>query len=231
MYSRGIPIVTLDKIYIKPDNESIIFLDCTRMDASSSLVSRINPSDINSVDTQIKDISDMLKIINSTEIILADDVVFTGSVLKSITKKFKNQGIKVIGIRSCISSYEGFIYFNKTLPLGLKCGYLMDKNLVDQICERDFYFGIAGSGISIKRNNEVLKAPYFTPFGNPVARASIPEEYEKYFSESCISRSIALWQEIEKLSNQTFYIRDLPEKINNTEKDEEIIKTLRKSVK
>ncbi len=231
MYIRGIPIVTLDRIYIRPNDDSIIFLDCTRMDASSALVSRANPSDTNSVDSQIIDISRLLKSINTTEIILADDVVFTGSVLKSITEKFKNQGIKVIGIRSCISSYEGYEYFNKVLPLGLKCGYLMDKNLIDQICERDFYFGIAGSGISIKKDNETLKAPYFTPFGNPVARASIPKEYERYFSESCISRSIALWEEIEKLSNQTFYISDLPEKINNTEENEEIIKTLRKSVK
>ena len=52
----------------------------------------------------------------------------------------------------------------------------MSKDIIDQICERDFYFGIAGSGISIKINEEIVKAPYFLPFGNPVERASIPQD-------------------------------------------------------
>ena len=107
----------------------------------------------------------------------------------------------------------------------------MSKDIIDQICERDFYFGIAGSGISIKINEEIVKAPYFLPFGNPVERASIPQDYAKYFSNSCIQRSIALWKEIEKLSNRTILIKNLPEKINNTNTNEEIIKTLRKELK
>jgi hypothetical protein len=106
------------------------------------------------------------------------------------------------------------------------------ENIIDQICERDFYFGIVGSGISIKnKNNEICKAPYFTPFGDPITRASIPKDWEKYFSQSCISRSIALWNEIEKLSQKKYLIKDLPEKIYNTNNNEEIIKVLRKGMK
>lgn len=173
----------------------------------------------------------MLQTIGETEIILADDVVFTGTVLRSIIKKFSNFGIKVIGVRSCISSYEGNEYFNSRLPLGLKCGILMSKDVIDQICERDFYFGIAGSGISVKKANTIYKAPYFRPFGDPVARASIPPEYESFFSNSCLYRSILLWEEIEKLSNRSILIKELPERINNTEANETIIKTLRKGMK
>lgn len=107
----------------------------------------------------------------------------------------------------------------------------MQQDIIDQICERDFYFGIIGSGISIKKEKEILKAPYFLPFGNPVERASIPKEYANYFSQSCINRSIALWEEIERLSQRKILIGDLPEQINNTNKNEEIIKTLRKELK
>lgn len=107
----------------------------------------------------------------------------------------------------------------------------MSKNIIDQICERDFYFGIAGSGISILKNNQILKAPYFKPFGDPVSRASIPKEYEQYFSDSCIKRSIALWEEIEKLSQRKILIKELPETLNNTNQNDEIIKTLRKELK
>ena len=51
---------------------------------------------------------------------------------------------------------------------------------------------------SVKTGTKIVKAPYFLPFGNPIERASIPKEYEKYFSNSCINRSILLWQEIER---------------------------------
>ncbi len=107
---------------------------------------------------------------------------------------------------------------------------MTDPNM-DQICERDFYFGIPGSGISLKKDTQVYKAPYFLPYGNPVERASIPEEYAKYFSDTCIKRSIKLWEEIENLSKRKLLIKDLPEKINNTDPNEEIIKTLKKGIK
>lgn len=231
MYVGGIPIVSLDKIYLIEDNRNIIFLDCTRLDGTSNLVSRNNVNDLENVDKQIKVISELLKENNTTNIILADDVVFSGSVLKTITEKFKSNNINVIGIRSCISTLEGFLYFNKTLPLGLKCGYLLDNDVIDQICERDFYFGIAQSGISQIKNNEVVKAPYFLPFGNPNERASIPKEYEIYFSQGCLERSLCLWNEIEKLSKKNIFMKDLPEKINGTNGDELVIKVLKKGMK
>ena len=94
------------------------------------------------------------------------------------------------------------------------------------------YFEIEDiTDIAIKKEKEILKAPYFLPFGNPVERASIPKEYANYFSHSCIKRSIALWEEIERLSQRKILIGDLPEQINNTNKNEEIIKTLRKELK
>ena len=107
----------------------------------------------------------------------------------------------------------------------------MNSEIIDQICERDFYFGIAGSGISILKNNEVLKAPYFYPFGNPIERASIPQEYAQYFSNSCLIRSIALWKEIERLSKRTITMKELPESIQNTSLNDEVVKTLKKGIK
>ena len=217
MYIGNIPIVSLDKIYLPIDNKNIIFLDCTRLDGSKQLVSRNNSDSFYSVDEQIKSISDLLKIGGITQIVLADDVVFSGSVIKTIIEKFRDNEIDVIGIRSSISTNCSYEMFNNDLKLGLKCGFLLNDNVIDQICERDFYFGIGQSGISVKGDdNLIYKAPYFKPFGNPIERASIPTEFEKEFSIGCINRNIALWKEIENLSEKTFYIRDLPEKIVNT---------------
>ena len=49
-----IPIVSLDKIYLNEDEENVIFLDCTRLNGSSKLVSRNNSNYFSSVDEQVK---------------------------------------------------------------------------------------------------------------------------------------------------------------------------------
>lgn len=225
------PIVSLDRIYLSPKDNNILFLDCTRLDNSNELVSRINPNDFKSVSKQIEYLSNYLLANNLDEIIIADDVIFSGKVLQKLISLFAANKIKVIGARSAIATIEPFIYFNEILPLGLKCSYLLDKKVIDQICERDFYYGIAGSGISVLKNNQIYKSPYFLPFGNPVARASIPLEEQINFSKKCLEQNIYLWQEIESLSSKIIYNRDLPEKILNTKEDESVIKTLKKERK
>jgi hypothetical protein len=107
----------------------------------------------------------------------------------------------------------------------------MSESVIDQICERDFYFGIAGSGIIIKKNNNLYKSPYFIPYGNPYERASIPKEYERSFSKGCLERSLYLWEEMDKLNSVKTKIYELPERIINTQKEEEVIRTLKKELK
>lgn len=226
-----IPIVSLDKIYLNEDEENVIFLDCTRLNGSNRLVSRNNSNDFSSVDIQVEKISKQIKYMGLNQIILVDDVVFSGSVLSSDIELFKNNGISVIGIRSAVSTTNAFKKFNSELGLGLKCKYLLGEDVIDQICERDFYFGVPQSGISILEDGVIYKAPYFKPFGNPVERASIPKEYEVDFSKGCLKRSIWLWEEIEKLSGKKFYISDLPEVISNTSSDGQVIKVLKKGIK
>lgn len=214
------------------DNKYIYFLDCTRLENSTNLVSRNNFNDINSVPKQIEQLSAYFKNIGIKEIILSDDVVFSGSVLRSIINIFNQYGISVVGICSAISTFSSFSYFNKVLPLGLTCEFLLDEKVIDQICERDFYFGIAQSGISkFDTNNEICKSPYFIPFGNPVVRASIPDNEKVSFSRNCLLRSLVLWQSIEKLSQRTILIKDLPEKIINTNDTDSVIKVLKKELR
>ena len=108
---------------------------------------------------------------------------------------------------------------------------MLGKNVIDQICERDFYFGIAQSGISVKTDSgKIFKAPYFKPYGNPVERASIPKEFEIIFSKNCLLRSMFLWKCIEERSGRKFYIKDMPEEIINTNKEDRIVNVLRKGL-
>ena len=225
-----IPIVSLDKIYLTQDNGNIKFLDCTRLDGDSGLISRKYCNDLGNVDKQIKKLANELIVNGENQIILVDDVVFSGNVLKKIIEMFKEYGIEVMGIRSCIATSEAYNYFNSILPLKLKCGYLLGQEVIDQVCERDFYFGIAQSGISIQGENGVIyKAPYFYPFGNPNERASIPMEDTESFSQGCIQRSIRLFKEIEEISSRDIYTSELPEKINGVPEEERVLKLLKRN--
>ena len=113
----------------------------------------------------------------------------------------------------------------------MRCGCILGRDVIDLVCERDFYFGIAQSGISIRSNDgKILKSPYFKPFGNPKERASIPKEHENFFSNGCLIRSMFLWKCIEDNSKRKILIRDLPEEIINTKKDERVINVLRRGV-
>ena len=215
-----IPIVTLDKIYISANEKEIFFLDCTRVNDSTSIISRKKEP----LDSQIKRISQQLF---KNQIILADDVVFTGAVLKNIINKFNNLGIEVVRVISSICTLDAYLYFNENLKYGIKTNYLLEENVIDQICERDFYFGIAGSGIILNTKNGLFKAPYFKPYGNPCERASIPKEFENSFSKNCLLRSIYLWDEMDKIANKKTLINELPETIINTKPEDEVVKTLR----
>lgn len=217
----NIPIVTLDKIYITPDENNIYFLDCTRVSGTNEIISRKNES----IDKQIERISESLI---KKEIILADDVIFSGNVLKNIIYRFNLLGIRVVGVIGCICTNEAYEYFNKNLRYGIRTNYLMSDEVIDQICERDFYFGIAGSGIMINTIEGLYKAPYFKPYGNPYERSSIPREWEIEFSRGCLERSIYLWEEIEKLKGAKVIMRELPEKIIYTSENEEIVRILRR---
>ena len=223
LFDLSVPVVTLDKIYITPDEKNIFFLDCTRISGTDEIVSRKEES----LDEQITRIANALP---AKEIILADDVVFSGGVLTTIIGKFKEKGITVIGVVSGISAYKAFNTFNNNLKLGIKTNFLMTEDVVDQICERDFYFGVAGSGIMMSKERKD-KAPYFIPFGDPETRASVPAKDVKDFSIGCIRRSIYLWEDIDSQRETETLMSELPERIAGTNDNDYVVKTLRRALK
>lgn len=231
-FISNIPIVTLDAIYLTPNNETIYFLDCTRLDKENSLVSRNNMNKKYSVENQIKKLAELFKLLNQKEIILADDVIYSGSVIQKVINLFQKEGIKTKAITSAISTKQAEKTILNNLNIPILSEIILEDSTIDQICERDFYFGICGSGIATKTTNKsIKKAPYFYPFGDPIARASIPEKDAILFSKNCIKRSLKLWECITYLTNKYTYIKDLPEEIINTNPNDEIIYTLKKGLK
>lgn len=203
---------------------NIYFFDCTRINNGDEIKSRKGEK----IDTEINKLVDCL---SGKKIVLADDVVFSGKVLKKIIELFRQKNIEVVKIISSIATIKSYEYFKNNIKYGIEVNYLLLDDVIDQICERDFYFGIAGSGIMIKTKNGLYKSPYFKPYGNPIERASIPKKYEIVFSRGCIERSIQLWKEMDSFKKEQTKIKELPEKIINTNSEEIVVKVLKKELK
>lgn len=224
-YSGKFPIISLDEIYLDKNDNIYAFLDCTRLQNDDSLISRTLGKNI-SVEKQIENISNALKSTGQRDVIIADDVIFSGNGLVRLCNMFKQNGINVIGVVASFCTISSFVKFNND-KMFLDCDFLMDKEVIDEICERDFYFGIAQSGISRRLDSgKIVKEPYFKPYGDPEQRASIPNKDVDYFSKGCLCRSKELWYQAEKKSKKNIYVEQLPETINKSKQKNRVVKEL-----
>lgn len=132
-----------------------------------------------------------------------------------VAEALKEKGIEVREVLSGVTVQENIPVISSQ---GIEVkSYFNISNVLDEVCERDFYFGVAQSGQStLQQDNTVLKQPYFSPFGLPVESASVPEDKVLKFSKECLGCSFELWQEMQKNSGRVLTSNDLPENIANT---------------
>ena len=144
------------------------------------------------------------------EICLVDDVIFSGVLMERVIKLLSNVGINVPVVCAGIGIQEGV---NRILSpkREVSCAKIYDE-VVDEVCERDFYLGIPFSGRSLIGNSNI-GLPYILPFGKPEKWASIPENLQKSFSEFCINQTITLFEEIQKNSNRKVCCSDIERKV------------------
>ncbi len=154
---------------------------------------------------------------NTKEITLVDDVVFTGDLLERVAHFLSRIDFKIPLICAGIGIGEGI----KRL---IKAGYNVRcvrtyEEVIDEICERDFYPGVPLSG-RVLINGKNLGVPYLLPFGNPGKWASIPKEQQKPFSKFCIRQTITLFEAVEKHSNKVVCCSDLERKVVSLPRDD-----------
>lgn len=144
--------------------------------------------------------------VGSSEVVLVDDVLFTGSFIEQVISDFLKSGIKILLICVGIGIAEGICRINR---LGYEIHYVyLYENVIDEICERDFYPGVPLAGrVLVGQQN--VGVPYMLPWGNPGEWASIPDEYVVPLSKFCLSQTIKLFKEIEKSSNKIVTCADL----------------------
>lgn len=141
------------------------------------------------------------------QVVLLDDVIFSGEGLARLIGQFKQAGIEVVMVIAGIVIGQG----QQTLSnLGIPVRQVRYfAEVIDEICERDFYPGIPLCGRFVVGSKIETGAPYLLPFGKPTEWASIPESDAESFSNFCLKQTIRLWQEVENLSGKIVRCRDL----------------------
>lgn len=159
------------------------------------------------------------------KIALIDDVVFTGGTTIETIKELHKVHANVHAITAAIGKKEGVDYIKRSTfgvigqpsPLVVDCLKEFD-DIMDQVCERDFYPGVPYSGRE-HFGVDLAAFPYLLPFGKPDEWASIPGKETKQFSCLCIDNAVALFEEIERVNGITVTCSMIPRPVFGSPKD------------
>jgi len=188
----NLPIISLDPVYFQGDYSLELTRNVNAEGVNRGLKHRFGSYPL------LKQLS-LLKEARVKEVCLVDDVIFSGVLTERVIRLLSHLGIKVPVVCAGIGMQEGIARI-KTPSRNIYCLKTYD-DVVDEVCERDFYLGVPYSGRSLC-NSENVGMPYLLPYGKPDVWASIPTVYERHFSQFCINQTIVLFEEIEKASGR-----------------------------
>jgi hypothetical protein len=182
-------VICLDRNIIKAGDfpqeyrDKLIFLDCTRIEGSG-LVERPGTPPLEIQCQTIRNV------IDGRLVTIADDVLFGGDTLRAVVKMLN------IPVRDVYFAIEatGNGGREKLTEIGLDVEVVESRECVDEICARDFFFGLPQSGrIARLPDGQFVTKPYFRPFGD-TNNASIPEEWQREFSLMCLKANLEFWR-------------------------------------
>jgi len=196
----GLMPVSLDKSYFFTNHQ----IEMTRaVDANLADCGESERFGQEKLETQIQKLSLVLP----SEIALVDDVIFSGNGIIRLINLFAQRKIAVKKIIAGISIGEGR---EKIQKLGAEVVSVFHyANVIDEICERDFYPGVPLSGRYVSNQTKETGAPYLYPFGKPTEWASIPPEQAENFSRFCLRQTANLWRHIGSISGKEVFSQDI----------------------
>ncbi|MFH0712725.1 MAG: hypothetical protein V2A55_02640 [Candidatus Jorgensenbacteria bacterium] len=199
----GLPALSLDRVYFESELNIEIARLVDRDGKARGLGHRAGTPPLAQ---QIR----RLQMSGVREVVVVDDVVFTGALLERIIELLSRIHIRVPLICAGIGIVEGINRINGT-KREIRCVRTYDE-VIDEVCERDFYPGVPLSGRLLVGGDNV-GVPYLLPFGKPESWASIPSEQAMGFSRFCLHQTATLFDEIERYSGRPILCRDLGRKV------------------
>lgn len=206
---NNLPIISLDTIYFSSD----YLIELTRSVSPEGLDKGLRHRF--GSDTLLKQLN-TLRNSGIKEVCIYDDVIFSGVLAERIIRLLSMLGINVSKFYAGIGIQEGIDKIENSFSIEVNCAHTYNQ-VIDEVCERDFYLGIPYSGRSLI-DEDNLGLSYILPFGKPEAWASIPNEYQESFSIFCINQTIKLFEEIENSSNKIVCCSDIDRKVPNQPK-------------
>lgn len=199
----SLPTISLDRVYFESEQNLEIARLVDKEGNDHGLGHRAGTP---SLTQQIK----RLQMSGVREVVVVDDVVFTGALLERITDLLSRIHIRVPLICAGIGIAEGINRINGT-KREIRCVRTYEE-VIDEVCERDFYPGVPLSG-RLLVGDDNIGFPYLFPFGKPESWASIPSEQAIDFSRFCLHQTASLFDEIERYSGRPVLCRDLGRKV------------------
>ncbi len=137
---------------------------------------------------------------------LVDDVVFSGDFLLRVIKLLESRGITVSAVYAGIAIGQGM---EKVVKAGYPFEYvLLFPDVIDEVCERDFFPGVPLSGRTL-RGSQNVGIPYLLPFGLMNKWSSVPVNCHQIVSQKCIGLTVELFDEIGIASGRSVLCSDL----------------------
>jgi len=201
--ASGLPVISLDRAYFQSKWTLEIARQVDRDGQDRGVVSRPGTGSLIGQIRRLR--ADGLK-----EVALLDDVIFSGELLERIISVLQAHDIRVFHVVSGIGINAGLSRV-RTKVNNVSCVRVYD-DVIDEVCERDFYPGVPYSGRLLSGGRNV-GVPYLLPFGNPQKWASVPSESAVAFSRFFISQSLSIFLEIEQVSGRYVLCSDLSRKI------------------
>jgi hypothetical protein len=204
----GLPVISLDAVYFTARPQDA-YMSLTRTvhkdDVSIDRGLRVRQGD----ESFLKQVTAVAGKFAGKEIVLVDDVVFSGSLVLRIMDVLQARGITVKALVAGVGIQDGLDKIQSANPaLSIDCVRTYPK-VIDQVCERDFFPGALFSGRSVADDERGTGVPYLGIGGLPEQWASIPQDKVASFTRFCIGETAQLFQAIEAASGKSVLCSDI----------------------
>ncbi len=154
-----------------------------------------------------------LNLLPKQDVALVDDVIYSGELMERVINILSRRGTHVRYVFAAVGVGAGT---ERIRSMGVRVACVKEYDqVIDEVCERDFYPGIPFSGRSLV-NAGNMGIPYILPWGKPSEWASIQTKRpyaegsdEIDISAACIRDAINLYQRIERLSGKEITLNRL----------------------
>ncbi len=204
-------IISLDKVYL-PSNFQLEInrIVCKKENEWEDLGECSRPG-FKSIDQQLDEICSS---VNGARVTVVDDGCWSGGSIALVLKALRNRNINISKVLVGVFVDSGKLSLDIPLEFAIR---FSANSVIDWICERDFFPGapLGGRTVKIDSNNggtnKSYGAYYLFGMGDYANWASLQFEDKliRSFTQRCIGRSIALFNEIEELSSKAVLMNNL----------------------